>query len=181
MVLELLGALVVFILFYLVYLYNKFISLRTRVQRAWSQIDVFLKRRYDLIPNLVETVKSYSKYEKQTLVAITKNRAGLIDGTLASRSEKNKVVSSALKTIFAVAESYPDLKASENFLKLQDELVATENSIAYVRIGYNDDVLEYNIMVNSFPSNFMAKMLGLNAMEFFGASPEEKEGIKIDI
>ena len=177
----LIGILALLILFYIAITYNNLIGLRTRIDRAWAQIDVFLKRRFDLIPNLVETVKAYAKHEKETLEMVTKARNELVDGSIEKRGKANAHISSGIKTLFAVAEAYPDLKANEDFLKLQEELVATENSVSYVRIGYNDDVLHYNIALQTFPSSIIANMFGFKPKEFFQAKPEERETIKINI
>ena len=121
--------------------YNRLITLRNRVDNSWAQIDVQLKRRYDLIPNLVETVKGYVKHEKSTLTDITKYRAQLVTGSVEEKAKANNMLTGALKSLFAVSENYPDLKANENFKMLQEELAGTENKISYIRTAYNDSVL----------------------------------------
>ncbi len=173
------GVLIFLVLFYVAITYNNLINLRTKIERSWAQIDVFLKRRYDLIPNLVETVKGYAKHERETLESVMKARAGLLEGSAEERGNATLATSKGMKTLFAVAENYPDLKANENFLKLQEELVATENSISYVRISYNDSVLDFNTALQTFPSSIIANMFGFKQKEFFQAKAEEREAIKI--
>ncbi len=175
------GVFIFLILLYLAITYNNLVSMRTRIETAWAQIDVFLKRRYDLIPNLVETVKGYAKHEKETLENVMKARAGLIEGNIAERGNADSTVSRSMKSLFAVAEAYPNLKANENFLKLQEELVATENSIAFVRIGYNDDVLHFNIALQAFPSSIIGNMFGFKPKEFFQAKEHERGVVKVDL
>src|SRR3989344_1630320 len=150
----------VVVVLWLILTYNGFVRLQNRIENAWAQIDVQLKRRYDLIPNLVESVKGYMKHEKTVLTEITKARASLITGDLKSRAQASNQITEALKTIFAVAEDYPKLKASKNFLQLQEELSGTESKIAYSRQFYNDSVLVLNQKVQSFPSNILANMFG---------------------
>ena len=159
--------------------YNAFISYRNRIENAWAQIDVQLKRRYDLIPNLVETVKGYMKHERGVLTEITKARSSLITGDLKSRAQASNQITEALKTIFAVAENYPQLKASENFMQLQDELSGTESKIAYSRQFYNDSVLVFNQKIESFPSNTVAGMFGFKEKEYFEIEEEAKKPVKV--
>lgn len=167
------------VVLYGVYGYNRFITLTNRVENAWSQIDVQLKRRYDLIPNLVETVKGYMKHEKSVLTDITKARASLLTGSVADRAKASDQISNALKTLFAVAENYPKLKAGKNFLMLQEELAGTESKIAYARQFYNDSVMDLNARVQHFPSNLMAKLFGFWEKEFFKTEGKEREAVKV--
>ena len=174
-------ALVVIFIIWIVGIFNTFIVLRNRIQEALSQIDVQLKRRYDLIPNLLETVKGYMKHERETLTDITKARTAMMSAT--SLKEKAKIensLSGALKTVFAVAESYPDLKASQNFQMLQEELSGTENKIAFSRQFYNQNVLSYNNTRQGFPGNVIAGMFNFKEQyEFFEAEAVSKEAIKV--
>jgi len=141
--------------------YNRFVRYSNRIDNAWAQIDVQLKRRTDLIPNLVETVKGYASHEKTVLENVTKARAAVMGATSPQQAmDANNMLTGALKTLFAVAENYPQLKANENFLRLQDELTHTENNIAFSRQFYNDSVLAYNNAVQTFPGNLMAGMFG---------------------
>ncbi|MGD0729513.1 MAG: LemA family protein [Candidatus Micrarchaeaceae archaeon] len=175
------AAIVVVILILIVILtYNGLISKRNRVQDASAQIDVQLKRRYDLIPNLVSTVKGYMKYEKQVLTKVTSLRSSIVNGTMEDKAQANNQLSQALKTIFAVAENYPDLKASENFKKLQDELENTEDRISYVRTSYNDYVLDYNNAIMTFPGSSFANWFHFQKADFFQAPDEEKQVVKVD-
>ena len=174
-----LGLLLILILLYVVTVYNRLVTLRNRVKNAWAQIDVQLKRRYDLIPNLVETVKGYMKHERQTLTEITRLRAQLISGNVDERAKANNALSATLKSLFAVAENYPQLRASENFQKLQDELVGTENKISYIRTAYNDAVYEFNTACDVFPSNIIAGLFGFKHEPLFEAAESEKEPVKV--
>lgn len=170
------GAVVLFVL----YLYNSLISARLRVHEAFSQIDVQLKRRTDLIPNLVETVKGYAKHEKSVFEKVTELRSDLMHAkSPEKKAEANNMLTDALKSIFAVAEAYPDLKASENFKELQQELEDTENKIAYSRQFYNSNVLDYNTKLQVFPNVIFAKMLNFKPAEFFGATEEERKTVKV--
>jgi len=159
--------------------YNGLITLRTRIDNAWAQIEVFLKRRYDLIPNLVETVKGYAKHEKETLENVMKARAGLMTGSTEDRMQANNMLSQTLKSLFAVTEAYPNLKANENFLELQRELSSTENGIASVRSQYNNTVEPYNRTIQQFPSNIIAGMFGFLARPWFEAPAAEREAPKV--
>ena len=163
-------------------MYNNLVSLRQRVQNAWSQIDVQLKRRFDLIPNLQETVKGYMAHESETFSKIAELRtAWASSNTVAEKAEISNQLTDALKTIMAVSENYPDLKASESFLGLQDELRNTENKIAYSRQFYNDTVTMYNTKLEMFPSNLIAKAFNFKASELFEVKDEqEKQNVKID-
>lgn len=173
------GLIVVFGL-YLVGTYNAFIILKARIQEALSGIDVQLKRRADLIPNLVETVKGYAKHEKSIFENVTKARSALISaGSLPEKAEANNQLSAALKSIFAVAEAYPQLQANTNFQELQRQLEDTEDKIAYSRQFFNANVLDFNTKIQVFPSNILANMFGFKAFEFFATTEEEKK--KIDV
>lgn len=151
--------------------YNSLVGLRNQVKNAWAQIDVQLKRRYDLIPNLVETVKGYMTHERQTLEAVTQARntaqsMGVTAGA-AARAKAEGELSGALSRLLAVSEAYPDLKANQNFLALQEELTSTENKISFSRQFYNDSVLNFNNKIQMFPSNIIAGMFGFKLSEFF--------------
>ena len=165
---------------YLVATYNGFIVLAARIKEALSNIDVQLKRRADLIPNLVETVKGYAKHEKEVFENVTKARASLMGaGTLQEKAEANNQVTSALKTLFAVAEAYPQLQSSDNFKDLQRQLEDTEDKVAYSRQFYNTNVLEYNTRIQTFPGNILGNMFGFKQYEFFQATEEEKKNVKV--
>ncbi len=164
-------------------LYNGLVTAKLRVKEAWSQIDVQLKRRSDLIPNLVETVKGYAKHEKSVFENVTKARSALLSASgPKDKAEANNMLAGALKTLFAVAEAYPDLKASENFLTLQKELEDAEDKIAYARQFYNTSVMEYNTKIKLFPNVLLAQSLGFTEEEFFEAKDEEraKPEVKFD-
>jgi LemA protein len=151
-----------------------------RVSEAFSQIDVLLKRRADLIPNLVETVKGYAKHERELFEKVTKERANLVSAKSADeKADANNKLSQALKSIFAVAENYPELKASQNFIELQNEISDTENKIAYARQFYNSVVLDYNTKLKIFPNSVFAKLFNFQEAEFFGATDDEKQPIKV--
>lgn len=165
---------------YFVATYNGFIILRTRIKEALSGIDVQLKRRADLIPNLVETVKGYAKHEKGVFEEVTKARSALMSAkTPADKAEANNMLTGALKSLFAVAEAYPDLKASENFRDLQRQLEDTEDKIAYSRQFYNSNVLDYNTKIQTFPSNLVANIFGFKQEEFFAATEEERKKVEV--
>lgn len=169
------------ILFYLWLAYNGLVTAKMRIAEALSQIDVQLKRRTDLIPNLVETVKGYAKHEKELLEKITKARAGLMSaGTTAEKAEANNQLSQTLKSLFAVVENYPNLKANENFLDLQEELTDTENKIAYSRQFYNSNVLDFNTKLQVFPNVLIVGMFNFKAAEYFEASDEDKKPVKVN-
>lgn len=167
------------LLVYVIMTYNRLVTLRNRVENAWAQIDVQLKRRYDLIPNLVETVKGYMKHEKTTLENITKYRAQLVTGSVEERAKANNMLTDALKSLFAVAENYPNLRATENFKLLQEELAGTENKIAYIRTAYNDSVLDYDNALEQFPSNIIAGIFSFKPMQYFEAPEAEKKAVKV--
>lgn len=165
---------------YAIAVYNRLVSLKNQIKNAWHQIDVQLRRRYDLIPNLVETVKGYAAHEKEIFEKVAEARSAALNAkTVKEQADAENLLTSTLKTLFAVAENYPDLKASENFMMLQEELAATENKIAYARQFYNDAVMRYNTLLQSFPSNFMAKMFGFKPEEYFEIGEEAKEPVKV--
>ena len=170
----------VLFVFYFIATYNGFIVLKTRIQEAFSGIDVQLKRRADLIPNLVETVKGYAKHEKGVFEEVTKARSALMSAkTPVEKAEANNMLTAALKTIFAVAEAYPDLKASDNFKDLQRQLEDTEDKIAYSRQFYNSNVLDFNTKIKTFPSNLVANMFAFKQEEFFTAGEEERKKVEV--
>jgi LemA protein len=166
---------VVLVGIYLVASYNGLVSLRNRIENAWAQIDVQLKRRYDLIPNLVETVKGYASHERETLDAvITARNAGMNAQGPAEQAQAENMISGALKSLFALSEAYPDLKANQNFSQLQEELTGTEGRIAYARQFYNDTVYRYNTKIQSFPTNVLANMFSFSEREYFQADDESR-------
>jgi len=167
------------LLLYVVATFNRLVTLRNRVENAWAQIDVQLKRRYDLIPNLIESVKGYMKHEKGTFTEITKYRAQLVTGSVEEKAKANNMLTQSLKSIFAVAENYPELKANENFKMLQEELAGTENKIAYIRTAYNDSVLEFDNSLEMFPSSIIANTFGFKAKPYFEAPEGEKTAPKV--
>ncbi|MBR3112721.1 MAG: LemA family protein [Methanobrevibacter sp.] len=168
--------LVIFIIVTLIHMYNNLVGLRNRVKNSYAQIDVQLKRRNDLIPNLVETVKGYAGHEKGVLEEVTKARTSVMNAsTPQEASEANNQLTGALKSLFAVAENYPDLKANSNFQQLQTELSDTEDKISYARQFYNDVVLKYNNACQQFPSSIIAKMFGFKEEVFFEAPAAERE------
>lgn len=170
------------VVLWLVWAYNSLITLGNRVKEAWSDIDVQLKRRYDLIPNLVETVKGYAKHEKQVFEEVTKARTEAMQAKgLAKKAEKENMLTDALKSVFAVAENYPELKAGENFLHLQGELTDTENKIQAARRFYNGNVRDLNTKIEAFPVNLIATTFKFKQEEFFEASTGEKENIKVEL
>ena len=176
-------AVVVVLLIVFVATYNRLVGLRNQVKNAWAQIDVQLKRRHDLIPNLVETVKGYQIHERETLEAVTKARNMAVQVSSSSAGVRGKAeqeLSSALARLLVVVERYPDLKANQNFLALQEELTSTENKISFSRQYYNDSVLRYNNQTQVFPSNIVAGMTGFKASEFFEVTlAVEKEAPKV--
>ena len=174
---------VVILIIILIGMYNGLVRLRNQVKNAWAQIDVQLKRRYDLIPNLVETVKGYMKHERETLEAVTNARNLAQKGVSEGAAERGKLeggLTAALSRLLAVAENYPDLKANQNFLALQEELTSTENKISFSRQYYNDSVLRFNNKIQMFPSNIVAGMFGFKDGEFFEVTePEQREAPKV--
>ena len=176
-----LAVVVVVVLVALVVMYNGLVKLRNRIEGAWAQIDVQLRRRYDLIPNLVETVKGYATHERETLEAVTNARAAAIDadGVEDQASAENQL-SGTLKSLFAVSEAYPDLKANTNFLNLQEELAGTEGRIAYARQYYNDTVLRYNTKIKTLPSLLIATPLGFSERRYFEADGTSRGPVQVD-
>lgn len=173
---------IVVVALYAVQIYNSLVRLRNRVKNAWSQIDVQLKRRHDLIPNLIETVKGYMTHERETLENITKARSAAVDASsVADKSKAETELSGALGKFNLVVENYPDLKANQNFLELQEELTSTENKISFARQAYNDQVLFYNNKIEMFPSNILAGMFNFAKEEFFEIEIEgEREVPKVE-
>jgi LemA protein len=175
-------ALVLVVAVFFVALYNRLVTLRNRVDNAWSQIDVQLKRRYDLIPNLVETVKGYAKHESETFERVTQARNMAINaGGVAEQAQAENMLTGALKSLFAVAEAYPELKANQNFMMLQEELSGTESKIAYARQFYNDSVMTHNTAIQKFPAVLVASMLGFPEREYFEIEePEAREAPSVE-
>ena len=172
---------ILIILVAIVAIYNGLVTARNKVKNAWAQIDVQLNRRADLIPNLVETVKGYAAHESSVFEDVTAARAGLMNANgVKEISEANNQLSSTLKTLFAVAENYPELKANENFKELQAQLAQTEDKIAYSRQFYNDTVLMYNNKCQTFPSNIFAGMFGFKEADFFEAAGEARSVPKVE-
>ncbi len=171
------------IFLWVVYLYNNLIALKNHVDESWSDIDVQLKRRYDLIPNIVEAVRGYMRHEAQVLQKITEARTTAMGAkTLGEKAEAENILSQTLKSLFAVTENYPNLKASENFLQLQDELSDAENKIQAARRFYNSNVRDYNIKIQQFPNNLLAKTLRFGKQDYFEISaPTEREAPKVQI
>ena len=169
------------IVFWIIGQYNGLVTLRQRVKNAWSQIDVQLQRRFDLIPNLVETVKGYTKHEDEVLTKVTELRTSWAKAsTVGEKAELSNELSGALKTIMAVSENYPDLKANQNFMQMQEELQNTENKVAYSRQFYNDTVTKYNTRLQIFPTNLIAGMLHFTEEELFRVESEEtRKNVKV--
>jgi len=171
-----LGVLVVGAL-YLIVVYNGLVRLKNEVENSFAQIDVQLKRRNDLIPNLIETVKGYAKHEREVLENVTKARTAMMNATTVDdKAKASNMLSNTLKSLFAVAENYPQLKANENFLQLQEELSGTENKIAYSRQHYNDVVMEFNVRIQVFPNNLLAGPMGFGKKELF-STPEAERAV----
>jgi LemA protein len=179
-VLFVIGALVIVALLWFWLGYNGLVSRRNRVDGAWSQIDVQLKRRHDLIPNLVETVKGYAAHERGTFEAVTNARANAINAQgPGQQAQAENALTGALKSLFAVAEAYPDLKANQNFLNLQEELTSTEDRIAYARQFYNDSVVSFNTRIQQFPTLVIANMFNFARRELFDAAPGDTEPVQV--
>lgn len=168
-------------LFWVVMVYNGLVVLKNRVKNAWSQIDVQLKRRCDLIPNLIETVKGYAAHESATLENVVKARQQAINvgDNVKNRAEAENALSGTLKSLFAVAENYPDLKANQNFMQLQEELTSTENKISFARQFYNDAVMAYNNKKEMFPTNIIAGVFNFENRDFFEIAEAEKAVPKV--
>jgi LemA protein len=177
------GALVIFLIIIVaaalvaIGMYNRLITLRNRCDNAWSQVDVQLRRRYDLIPNLVETVKGYAKHESTVFQNVTQARAAAVNAqTVKDQSQAENVLSGALKSLFAVAENYPELKANQNFLMLQEELAGTESKVAYARQFYNDNVMKFNMSQQVFPSSIIANMFNFKQRDYFQIEEQVARG-----
>jgi LemA protein len=180
MLLGIVLGLVVLVLLFGILQFNGLVRLRNRIESAWSQIDVQLQRRYDLIPNLVETVKGYASHEKAVFENVTEARSRAMSAQgPADQAQAENVVTSALKSLFAVAEAYPDLKANQNFAGLQEELSGTEGKIAYARQFYNDTVQSYNTKVQTFPSNLVAGSFGFKEREYFEADDTSRGPVQV--
>ena len=181
LILIILGAPILLILLWGIGTYNGLIGLRNGLENAWAQIDVQLKRRHDLIPNLIETVKGYAKHERETLEKVVQARNTAINAkTVSERADAENALSNTLKSLFAVAEAYPDLKANQNFLQLQEELTSTENKISFARQFYNDSTMTYNTRTQMFPANILANMFGFTRRDFFEVKGEaEREAPKV--
>lgn len=174
------GGIVLLVAVYLVAVYNSLIVLKTRIQEALSGIDVQLKRRADLIPNLVETVKGYAKHEKEVFENVTKARSALMNAQgVEEKAQADNMLTGALKSLFAVAEAYPELKANTNFQDLQRQLEDTEDKVAYSRQFYNSNVLDFNAKVQMFPTNIIANMFGMQPFEFFKAADEDRKKVEV--
>jgi LemA protein len=175
-------AVIAIVIFWVIGMYNSLVGLRNQVKNAWSQIDVQLKRRHDLIPNLVETAKGYMQHERGTLDSVTNARSRAMGaGTVADKAQAEGELSGAISKFMLVVENYPDLKANQNFLALQEELTSTENKIAFSRQAYNDQVLFFNNKIQMFPSSIIAGMFNFQAGEFFELDDKgEREAPKVD-
>ncbi|KKQ37421.1 MAG: LemA family protein [Candidatus Roizmanbacteria bacterium GW2011_GWA2_37_7] len=174
------GGAVVLLAMYLIATYNGLVVLKTRIQEAFSGIDVQLKRRADLIPNLVETVKGYAKHEKEVFENVTKARSALMKAeNVQEKADADNMLTGALKSLFAVAEAYPELKANTNFQDLQKQLEDTEDKVAYSRQFYNSNVLDFNAKIQMFPTNIFAGMFGFTAFEFFKVGDEDRKEVEV--
>ena len=175
-------AIIVLVILAVVFMYNGLVGARNKVKNAWSQIDVQLQRRFDLIPNLVEAVKGYMQHETETLTKVTELRTSWANAqTVSEKAELDNQLSGALKTIMAVSENYPDLKANQNFNTLQEELRSTENKISYARQFYNDSVTMYNTKLQVIPTNIIAGMFGFQPEDLFKTDSEEaRQNVKVD-
>jgi len=174
------AGLVLLLIVFLIATYNGLVQLRNRIEAAWAQIDVQLKRRFDLIPNLVETVKGYAAHEQGTFEKVTQARNMAMNATgPAEAAQADNMLSGALKSLFAVSEAYPDLKANQNFLNLQEELTATEDKISYARQFYNDTVYKYNTKIQSVPANLIAGPFHFTEREYFEADDDSRGPVKV--
>lgn len=178
MILAIVGALIVV---WAIGTYNRMRVGSNRVDNAWSQVDVQLKRRYDLIPNLVETVKGYAAHEKETFDRVTRARSlGIEAKSVGEQAQAENMITQALRQVFAVAEAYPQLRANENFIALQEELTATEGKIAFARQFYNDTVLKFNNLIQVFPNLILAGPFGFNPKEYFEIDEESRGPVKVE-
>jgi len=174
--------LLVFVIFFVIKTYNSLVQLRNRVRNSWSQIDVQLKRRYDLIPNLVEVVKDYMEYEQETLQRVIEARNQAIDASgVKEQGAAENMLTGALRQLFALVENYPDLKANQNVLSLQEELTSTENKISFSRQHYNDMVMTINTRIEQFPANIIAGMFNFGQEDFFEIGETERDVPKVDL
>src|ERR687891_72635 len=165
-----------------VWIYNRLVTLRTRVDNGWSQIDVQLRRRADLIPNLVETVKGYATHERELFEEVTRARTRSLEGSgVTDQADAENRVTAGLRQLLAVVENYPDLKANQNFLALQEELIGTESKIAYARQFYNDQVMRLNTLIQSFPSSIVAGAFGFDERSFFEIDDPERGPVRVDL
>jgi LemA protein len=165
-----------------IWIYNRLVTLRTRVDNGWSQIDVQLRRRADLIPNLVETVKGYAAHERELFERVTEARARSLGATgVADQADAENQVSAGLRQLLAVVENYPDLKANQNFLALQEELIGTESKIAYARQFYNDQVMRLNTLIQSFPSSIVARLFDFQERPFFEIEEETRGPVQVEL
>ena len=181
MVLAIIGGIILILACYVIGVYNKLVNARNKVENQFSQIDIQLKRRADLIPNLVETVKGYAKHEEGTFKSVIEARNKAVNaGSVNEKIEANNELSGALSKLFALAEAYPDLKANENFLSLQGDLKDTEDKITYARQFYNDSAMSFNNLVQMFPSNIIAGMFGFKKFDYFKIDEKEKEVPKVE-
>jgi len=181
--LTILGVIVILLAVFLISVYNSLVQLRQRVQNAWAQVDVQLKRRYDLIPNLVGAVKGYAQHEKATLEGVTQARNMAMNaGNIQEQMQAENMLSSALRSLFAVAEAYPELKANTNFMQLQAELTDMESKIAFARQFYNDTVQKFNTKIELFPTNLVAGMLGFAMVDYFNlqGEPDARQAVKVE-
>jgi LemA protein len=173
---------VVVLLLAAVWIYNRLVRMRTRVENGWSQIDVQLRRRADLIPNLVETVKGYAAHERQLFEQVTEARARSLEATgVRDQADAENQVTAGLRQLLAVVENYPDLKANQNFLALQEELIGTESKIAYARQFYNDQVMRLNALIQSFPSSIVARAFGFEERPFFEIDEPTRGPVQVDL
>lgn len=177
--------LVILLIFYIIYSFNRFITYKNRIKNAFAQIDVQLKKRADLIPKLVKVVKGYAKHERSVLESITKIRSELLKSVkakdLKNIAKQDYDLTNLLKRLFVVVENYPDLKANKNFLVLQEEITAIEDKIAFARQLYNDLVMHYNNLIEKFPTNIMAKLFSFKKYDFYKAEESDKKDVKIDL
>lgn len=172
--------LIALVVLWLIMTYNSLVVLRNRIDNAWSQIDVQLRRRYDLIPNLLETVKGYAAHEKEVFERVTQARANAIAaGSVGEQGKAENMLTQALRSVFAVAENYPQLRATENFQQLQEELSGTESKIAFARQFYNDTVLRYNNARQTFPAALIANQFGFGSREYFEMEEAAREPVKV--
>jgi LemA protein len=176
------GGAVVALVLWVIWTFNRLVSVRNRVDNGWSQIDVQLRRRYDLIPNLVETVKGYAAHERELFERVTEARARAIGaGNVHDQADAENAVTAGLRQLLAVVEAYPDLKANQNFLALQEELTGTESKIAYARQFYNDQVMRLNTMIQTFPSMLVARAFGFGERAFFDVEDPVRGPVDVDL